>query len=1192
MDMMPPQAPPPLRAGTSVAETANAAIGRLSDSRRWLEQQSSLMSEWTLPQDKTGMDTYLSSLAAHWAASDAGLGMSRTQALAHHLAQVMQNEATLRLADGTLDERSRTVIGALVAAHNGSPPEALRASEVTLGGIAYAGALIVNHTHVPGLTLLFMPDSGWQAFDGEDAAFAYLRQQLDITNDPLRARAMASDDLAQAMADGELGARDIASDIFDTLARRIIDAQRDKLAVAWDDYRLDTNGTLAATHLADRVRDHLRIGDLIDVDALLDLREARLANTIQQERMSQAPVQVQNAWRDALENFNEALLDTATLREAVGIVEPVSIHDHATRLLSDRLKTLGIDQDPNDIMVEIASLPDLGSPIDVAGTLIGGPAKRRVTLVELGYEGIGKHQLDSFRVVTSGDSVAPAPLTGQAIREILRDTDISTRYQAYLETTYRTGTRGAAARALAFHLQQARMRFEAEDARLGYYLIDEPKGFIFDREERGYQWIDAALKQRSATGRLAVNGHTIDVIQPTYKGVPMTDVLVFGSHTPQSAPRVVLYTPGAPDGLSFREFQDRQEAARKFFYHPAFREYLLDRLPAEFARVTGGRREFAGDTRAHWVLGAASDVAYTLTEEPFAEKVVSGDFIDAAYNASVELRKRNTRFVARSTADADRDAILQHPLGQLSFDPGARLAAILVAEIPASAVRAVQASWRFYDHVKAGDHGEAFVAFTEGYTSALNVITPGMLSPARRVPSIRPTTGSRTLIPANHPSTPTVPAFESRYVAQGVKKNKPIGADGFHHIGARRYVEQDGYLYAVRFDDDYLCWRLARPEGSLDAAFSGPAIERVNGQWRYARDVGLRGGMRRALRERFRRTMRVNDTPPPAAQAAAEVPAAPLVEEPHFYLPPDAEHLRAELTAAMRDNPLGHAMVRNDGRSFHIRPPAHTEVLFGEGLSPELAELSIHQRRTFLHELESRFPAPTDRATVIDGLGMARGGRRVPSPPRPGRAPQGDDGQVPDISSSSGDEASGVSSAPTVTAAQRARWDEALAVARETPRVSPRAPSPAASSSTQRTAPQPIPRDQWPERLWLYREHVPAYSTGGRLQMSISPLTSRRSPLVQNRFRVLSLPPGTRPDRLDDALGVPLEYRNAPGGSWHVWVEIDTRALREQQIAHGRPAYDLYPATQDQGGVRYSLRSWFHHLRLEPGTYRMGTRLD
>lgn len=1192
MDMTPPQAPPPLRAGTSVAEAANTAIARLSDSRHWLQQQPSLMPEWALPQGDAAIDTYLASLAAHWAASDTGLGMSRTQALAHHLAQVMQNEATLRLVDGTLDERSRTIIGALVAARRGPPPEALHASEVTLGGIAYAGALIVNHAHVPGFTLLFMPDSGWQAFDGEEAAFAYLRQQLDITDDPLRARAMASDDLAQAMVDGELGARDIASDIFDTLARRVIDAQREKLAVAWDDYRLDKNDTLAATHLADRIRDHLRIGDLVDIDALLDLREARLADAIQQERLSQAPGQVRNASRDALESYNEALLDTATLRESVGIVEPVSIHDHATRLLSDRLKVLGIDQDPNDIVIEIASLPDPSSPLDVAGALVGGPAKRRVTLVELGYEGVGQHQLDSFRVVTSGDSVTAAPLTGQAIREMIRDTDLSTRYQAYLETTYRAGTRGAAARALALHLQQARMRFEVEDARLGYYLTDAPTGFIFDREERGYQWIDAALKQRSASGRLTVDGHTIDAMQPTYKGVPITDVLVFGSHAPQSAPRVVIYTPGAPDGISFREFQDRQEAARKFFYHPAFREYLLDRLPAEFARVTGGRREFAGDTRAHWVLGAARDVAYTLTEEPFAEKVVSGDFIDAAYDASVELRKRNTRFVARSMADADRDAILQHPLGQLTFDPGARLAATLLAEIPASAVRAVQASWRFYDHVKAGDHGEAFVAFTEGYTSALNVVTPGMLSPTRRVPSIRPAPGSRALIPANRPPTPTVPAFESRYAAQGVKKNKTIGADGFHHIGARRYVEQDGYLYAVRFDDDYLCWRLARPEGSLDAAFSGPAIERVNGQWRYARDVGLRGGMRRALRDRFRRTMRLDDTPPPAAQAAAEVPAAPVVEEPHFYLPPDAEHLRAELTAAMRDNPLGHAMVRNDGRSFHIRAPTHNEVLFGEGLSPDLAALSIHQRRTFLHELESRLPASADRATVIDGLGLARGGRRVPSPPRPGRAPRGDDGQVPDISSSSGDEASGVSVAPTVTAAQRVRWEEALAIARETPRVSPRTPSPGASSSTQRAAPQPVPRDQWPERLWLYREHVPAFSTRGRIEMAISPLVSRRSPLVQNRFRVLSLPPGTTPDRLDDALGVPLERRNAPGGSWHVWVEIDTRALREQQIAHGRPAYDLYPATQDQGGVRYSLRSWFHHLRLGPGSYRMGTRPD
>ena len=123
-------------------------------------------------------------------------------------------------------------------------------------------------------------------------------------------------------------------------------------------------------------------------------------------------------------------------------------------------------------------------------------------------------------------------------------------------------------------------------------------------------------------------------------------------------------------------------------------------------------------------------------------------------------------------------------------------------------------------------------------------------------------------------------------------------------------------------------------------------------------------------------------------------------------------------------------------------------------------------------------------------------------------------------------------------------------------------------------------------------DNAPAFSPNGAIDLAISPLVVRRSALAQNRFRALTLPPETPPERLYEALGVPLERRNAPEGGWHIWIEIDTRILRNEQIAHGRPAYDIYPASQGQDGIHYSLRSWFHHLRLPRGSYRMGLRVD
>jgi hypothetical protein len=192
----------------------------------------------------------------------------------------------------------------------------------------------------------------------------------------------------------------------------------------------------------------------------------------------------------------------------------------------------------------------------------------------------------------------------------------------------------------------------------------------------------------------------------------MKDVLVIGVRNQQSISRVVLYTPDAPDGQTFREFEDRRSLALGVLYNPAFETYLLDRLPSDAAKVeANGVRHFRlsnGDRRAHWAM-FAGNTRYVRTDEPFSDHIVEGNFFEASYDTSVSLMTRNLERMARPTHHADYDNVTPRIDGEAI----ARGISHLIG-------RPFMASWRAYDAVKAGDTAQAFVDLTDAYVASLD----------------------------------------------------------------------------------------------------------------------------------------------------------------------------------------------------------------------------------------------------------------------------------------------------------------------------------------------------------------------------------------------------------------------------------------------------------------------------------------
>jgi hypothetical protein len=300
------------------------------------------------------------------------------------------------------------------------------------------------------------------------------------------------------------------------------------------------------------------------------------------------------------------------------------------------------------------------------------------------------------------------------------------------------------------------------------------------------------------------------------------------------------------------------------------------------------------------------------------------------------------------------------------------------------------------------------------------------------------------------------------------------------------------------------------------------------------------------------------------------------------------EGLRAEALAAHADNPSSQVLLRNEGDYVKVVVEPRSAFIIDDGLHPDLAGLSAHQRRAFLHELEARFPLAAERAEVLQVRGWSRNdGRKLPSPPASPGATQDPGIQSPSISSSSGDP---LPSAPALAPHQQTRWDESLAAARATPRTATRAGSSNADELAVESLPaaEVVPRDEWPARAWFFRERPfrqGAQSDGVTLREESvwsDPVRDMRSYPVSIR------PPETPTNLLAEALGLsPVQQTGGRDPLGH-WLQIDTARLRDMQrdvpilIEHDSHGFEMHRRLLPSGEYQYMLTRIGFPMRFRP----------
>jgi hypothetical protein len=846
MDSTPPQAPPAITQGEH--QQAIDTVKRLADVQRWLVEQRSALPAWPAAPTAEGRDAYLDALTDFWRAPvhlmPGAAPVTRAAALATRLAGAMRDDAALLGLDGTLDERAVAWATSFARSPAATPP-GLVASELLIGDTPYAGALVLQKADNADLALLFTPDAGWQAFPGLDAlheaAEKRFREAL-LTDEELTG--IVNDDIEPLLDAPFVSSRVMGPDVFQALVSRIARVQEQRVIEAWSDF---ADGQVDANALADHVRAALDINPHLDVHGMLARRDIRLVAALEEARLAGLPASVRADWLQARRAYIDALATASQRRAAAGLDDITPLDRFAEEALKRELTARGVTDAPADLIVRTTAVPG-----DIPGLLshvFRGSSTQRAGLVEFAYQNIGRLSMAALRLERLDGAAPSVSLDAASIRDIVRRADVGTAYAAYLDRRLLSSPQATMSRAIARDLHRARMRFELEESRLSYFRQDAPGGFAYADRDIGYRWMKAVIESPEASSRPKVDGYTIVARQVTYRGVPLTDVFEVGARSQGASSRIVLYTPDAPDGVAFREFHSREDAARRFFLDPANEGWLLDRLPVAFTAVAanGSRRFKVSDAaRQHrWVFAQGNAAHETRMEEPLEARVVDGHLIDTLYDTSVSLMKDHVATLTRSTGAADWQSAT-HALASATAvaSPVHHLAGDLLEQAVRQTAQLMPALWRMEDNVKAGDHSQAFLDLVQAYHSALNVI--GVRPPlGARLPGglVRAGNRSAAVVSSRQRVSPADAVFESRFVAQGID---PAAAETVHAgvltLRGEHYIRQHGRLYGVRFDAGSGTWRLTRP-GALDARFTGPAIERgASGTWRMTRTAGLRGG--------------------------------------------------------------------------------------------------------------------------------------------------------------------------------------------------------------------------------------------------------------------------------------------------------------------------------------------------------------
>ncbi|CAN1595098.1 dermonecrotic toxin domain-containing protein [Pseudomonas mediterranea] len=730
-----------------------------------------------------------------WAgATDFRQGRSVSTWLAAELALQLKAQADLHKLDGTLRPSMHKALVERVllapdAASRGQLPQYQRPGVHSLSVIPQGWSVSVP---VPMAVVLTQHDS-----PSESGGAVLYRP-----GEPLRIHEDLAALKASLQEDGDPGDEIETTPIAEHFLARLVTELRTVQRNAVGSVFL--NGPAEAEEIdawMGRLDTMVELGNRLDLAAAMDERELRLSLKKLDNWLHANPHVTGSdrlAWWQATHAVQTTLVEAVPAPDPVTLATPDALHARTRTLLAGVIREKYPPVDPEDVSLTIRKqvidphAPTGGSPFGsgISQGSVRGVIDDRRSLTEWAMSNLTLDERNAPRPTVEG------PLSFAQIVEILERANVGARLPTELQIVAR-------------QTQAHWMVLKAQQMRAQVWAAHISGDLRHDRDNTGLKLVLAALDSPTAAGRGKVGGHEVVVHQLHWGNSVLKEILAFGVKALASRPSLTLYTPGAPDGKTFRDVDATSSRTlettlvQTLTATPEMTRWLISQLPLleqaeQFASLVPLSEDLTFEQKIKKVAQSVFAWVKDRAQHDFARKIASpaveANLLQVLHETQITHAIKTTEMLTVSNAERDSAAAQEGRrngvmllTGAMSMFPVGRLGgllgrAILPTVAGGAAVSAVD------------DENGSLRQWTSDFISGLGEVMAEagqdliMARAGRRRHQVRPTLSSIPRMPDPELEPYRLKGFDGHgLTAEGRHRYRDASGQGYLKLGKGYY---------------------------------------------------------------------------------------------------------------------------------------------------------------------------------------------------------------------------------------------------------------------------------------------------------------------------------------------------------------------------------------------------------------------
>ncbi|MDU9026554.1 dermonecrotic toxin domain-containing protein [Pseudomonas mediterranea] len=401
----------------------------------------------------------------------------------------------------------------------------------------------------------------------------------------------------------------------------------------------------------------------LDLAAALDERELRLGLKKLDDWLHANPHVTGSdrlAWWEATQALQSTMAETVPVPDPVTLATPDALHARTRTLLAGVIRENYPPVDPEDVSLNIRKqvidphAPTGGSPFGsgISQGSVRGVIDDRRSLTEWAMSNLTLDERNAPRPTVEG------PLSFVQIVEIIERANVGARLPTELQIAAR-------------QTQAQWMALKAKHMRAQVWAAHISGDLRHDRDNTGLKLVLAALDSPTAAGRGKVGGHEVVVHQLHWGDSVLKEILAFGVKSLASRPSLTLYTPGAPDGKTFRDVDATSSRTlettlvQTLTATPEMTRWLISQLPLleqaeQFASLVPLSEDLTFEQKIKKVAQSVFTWVKDRAQHDFARKIASpaveANLLQVLHETQITHAIRTTEMLTVSNAERDSAA--------------------------------------------------------------------------------------------------------------------------------------------------------------------------------------------------------------------------------------------------------------------------------------------------------------------------------------------------------------------------------------------------------------------------------------------------------------------------------------------------------------------------------------------------------